>query len=171
MDFPDIMIDIETLGTEDHAAIVQIGAVRFDIYGTGVIGPDQFSCQIDWDSANFGKIEPDTLQWWLSQDAAVRNRVFRQEGAASLPAALRSLDGWVTRSGPVATIWSCPPNFDARACCAKRTSGVGCPTAFRSTRNATCAPCARCSAKGETSLSSSATSTTPWTTPATKRSG
>ena len=113
-DYPSIMLDIETLGTEDHAAIVQIGAVRFDIYSAGIIGPDQFSCQVDWDSANFGKIEPGTLQWWLTQDADVRNRVFHQGGAVSLPRALAGLDKWVSDGGQMISCWTCPPNFDAR---------------------------------------------------------
>lgn len=114
MNYSEIMLDLETLGTEDHAAVVQIGAVRFDIYGAGIIGPDQFTCQVDWDSDEFGTIEPDTLQWWLSQDAAVRNRVFRQEGAVSLGRALCLLDKWVSDGGPMVNCWTCPPNFDAR---------------------------------------------------------
>jgi hypothetical protein len=114
MDFPNIMIDIETLGTEDHAAILQIGAVRFDIYDAGIIGPDEFSCQVHWDSDTFGTIEPSTLQWWLQQDADVRSRVFRQGDAVSLPAALRSLDDWVMRGGQLHGVWACPPNFDLR---------------------------------------------------------
>ncbi len=114
MNYLNIMLDIETLGTEDGAAIIQVGAVRFDLYGSGAISPDTFSCHVHWDSVNFGKIEPDTLQWWLQQDADVRSRVFAQGDAIALRACLRSLDAWVTRGGELLTVWSCPPNFDLR---------------------------------------------------------
>lgn len=113
-EYNEIMLDVETLGTEDHAAIVQIGAVRFNLFDGKLSRDNEFSCQVHWDSANLGKIEPDTLRWWLEQDADVRARVFDQDEAVVLPACLRSLDAWVIRSGPLHSIWACPPSFDMR---------------------------------------------------------
>lgn len=112
MSTPDIMIDIETLGTGDHAAIVQIGAVRFNRL-TGAQG-ETFRSNIDWGCEHFGNIEPDTMRWWLEQGATVRAQVFSQLGSVSLARALALLDKWVADSGPVETIWACPPNFDHR---------------------------------------------------------
>lgn len=114
MHYPHIMIDIETLGTGDGAAIIQFGAVRFDLLGDGSMSPDTFSYNVAWDSDNFGTIEPGTLQWWLDQDPTVRKRVFAQGGAISLTATLRCLSTWLGKFGTYRTVWACPPSFDLR---------------------------------------------------------
>lgn len=106
-----IMIDIETLGTGDGAAIIQIGAVRFGKVG---LEPDDFTCQVDWNSSHFGNIEPNTLRWWLEQDPAAREAAFSQVGVMSLINCLNSLNSWIAAAGIFRHIWACPPNFDLR---------------------------------------------------------
>lgn len=106
-----IMLDLETLGTGDNAAIIQIGAVRF---GTAGLKPDNFARQVDWNAPHFGNIEPDTLQWWLEQDPVARTAVFSQANVRSLRDCLIDLDAWIAAQGPFRHIWACPPNFDLR---------------------------------------------------------
>lgn len=72
----NLMIDLETLGTKVNAPIVAVGACFFDP-DTGKIG-ETFDAAIDVaDALNYGKVEGDTLKWWLSQGDAARNKVVR----------------------------------------------------------------------------------------------
>ena len=63
----NLMIDLETLGTEDDAVILSIGACYFCIE-TGKIG-DTFHKAISIQSCINGKrsIEASTLLWWMNQ--------------------------------------------------------------------------------------------------------
>jgi len=63
----DIMIDLETFGTDPNAAIVQIGACEFD-RTTGDIGR-VFKCNITPSSSqSLGlTVDADTVLWWLKQ--------------------------------------------------------------------------------------------------------
>ncbi len=73
----DLMIDLETWGTNPGCVVVQIGACFFD-NRTGQIG-DTFSYNIDArDSVKQGfVIEVDTVLWWLNQDKAAQDAVHR----------------------------------------------------------------------------------------------
>jgi len=72
----DLMIDLETLGTQVNAPIVAVGACFFDIK-TGEIGKT-FDAAIDVSHAlRFGKMSGDTLKWWLSQGDEARQKVAR----------------------------------------------------------------------------------------------
>ncbi len=66
--FNDLMVDLETLSTENNAAILSIGAVYFDIK-TGDIGT-KFYVNIDLQSClDVGlEISGTTVEWWLNQD-------------------------------------------------------------------------------------------------------
>jgi hypothetical protein len=59
----DVMIDIETLGTGDHAAVFQIGAALFDESGV----KQTFLRDVHLDDPNLGKIDVSTVLWWLKQ--------------------------------------------------------------------------------------------------------
>ncbi len=72
----DLMIDLETLGTQVNAPIVAVGACFFDIK-TGEIGKT-FDATIDLTQAlRYGKMSGDTLKWWLSQGDEARQKVAR----------------------------------------------------------------------------------------------
>ena len=66
--YPDLMVDIETLGNGPTSLILQIGACYFD-RKTGDIGAD-FRQNIDInDSLDFGfKVDGPTIAFWLKQD-------------------------------------------------------------------------------------------------------
>mgnify|MGYP001212003498 CR=1 FL=1 len=68
----DVMIDLETMGVGNNAAIVSIAAVRFDIQ-TGKTY-EFFEVNVDLNSSlNKGfKVSGSTILWWLSQSAEAR---------------------------------------------------------------------------------------------------
>lgn len=63
----DIMVDIETFGTDSNAVIVSISAVKFDLV-TGQIG-EMFEYALDMKEQvkNGAIMDADTVMWWLSQ--------------------------------------------------------------------------------------------------------
>lgn len=121
MNLPHIMVDLETLGTGDHAPIIQIGAVRFD-WRASPDAPEgwvsspygEFRRNIKWRSSGFGTIDPDTMLWWLKQDERTRQQVFDQDVAVDLTTAIADFYAWVQEGGPVEGVWADSPSFDLR---------------------------------------------------------
>jgi hypothetical protein len=68
----DLMLDLETMGTSPNAAIVAIGAVKFDP-GTGELG-GRFYQVVDLASSVAAGcvIDPDTVLWWMRQSPEAR---------------------------------------------------------------------------------------------------
>lgn len=66
----DIMLDLETMGTSSNAAIISIGACKFDQWGVA----DKFQVFIDLDSAVLkgGKVDQETVNWWAKQSEEAR---------------------------------------------------------------------------------------------------
>ena len=86
----NIMFDLETLGLNDDAAILSIGAVKFDHnYIT-----DEFYVKISLESSLLANLSVDasTIKFWLSQPSAARNEAF--SGTEPLHMALLSLIHW-----------------------------------------------------------------------------
>jgi len=80
----NVMLDLETMGTGSTAAVVAIGAVKFDPYGKiGETGdPDDreytdFYMPVDLQSAiDLGsKVDGATVMWWLGQSDEARGRL------------------------------------------------------------------------------------------------
>ena len=74
-DLTDVMVDLETMGTEPGCPIVAIGAVLFNPK-TDEIG-DTFYSLIELESCiDAGmKVCADTIKWWFRQSDAVRGQV------------------------------------------------------------------------------------------------
>ena len=106
-----IMFDLETLGCGDDAPIIQIGACVFNVDTDTV--HDFYSRNIDWNSHHFGKIDIDTLMWWLRQDASVREDVFAQSDVLPLGAALVEFFDYLECHNGL-EIWSKGVDFDVR---------------------------------------------------------
>ena len=68
----DVMIDIETLGTDPGSVILSIGAVEFDLK-TGKTG-EEFYQWIDLESSsNKGfSVSAGTIKWWMMQNKKAR---------------------------------------------------------------------------------------------------
>jgi hypothetical protein len=101
-----LMLDIETLGTEPGCAILSIGAVAFDLEGTG----DTFSRSIDLESCQDAglDIDAETLEWWLGQNDDVREVL---TGGDDLETVLRDFATFYDQVDPD-EIWANAPTFD-----------------------------------------------------------
>ena len=96
----DIMIDIETLGTTPGCVVTSIGACTFSPTD-GTAGLQTFYDRIDIsDAVGAGLvIEPDTVIWWMGQDADSRAELTRTDGRSTLSDALDNLGEWFTEVG------------------------------------------------------------------------
>jgi len=103
----DIMLDLETMGTDCDAAIVQIGAVAFD-FNTGRTMPGVYLADVSMYScvAEGASITQDTVAWWAKQGGFTH---------ASPPVlvrqALQGLQSYVWAYQPK-RIWCQGPHFD-----------------------------------------------------------
>lgn len=107
MEYDHIMIDLETLAARPNAAIVSIGAVRFNwkdgIRDTFLVNIDAFTCK-----ALGLHIDKDTLDWWMQQPKEARK--LWQKDSKPLSEALDLFTEWYgNRNHP---IWCNGANFD-----------------------------------------------------------
>ena len=109
---PNIMLDLETMGTSSDAAIVAIGAVVF----VGNRLEEKFYATIDLKSSfdNGGVIAPDTVLWWLKQSDEARG-AFAKDGGTIINA-LDTFSAWVisvkNKYQDDAKIWGNGASFD-----------------------------------------------------------
>lgn len=91
----DIMIDLETLATVPDAAILTIGAVKFDPFGDDLKDPkcEKFYVKVDLDSCDrLGMIVSDaTVEWWSQQDKAAQDEAFSPDGRIDIADAMNQL--------------------------------------------------------------------------------
>ena len=85
-----VMIDLETLSSNSTAAIIQIGAVAFDLSS---IGPTYKSSIDIADALKHGEASASTIKWWMEQSDAARASAMT--GQESLVRALQGLNGFV----------------------------------------------------------------------------
>lgn len=119
MKLPHVMIDIETLGTATDAALVQLGAVRFDPFGnvdgtnSGAISqPDSaFRMQVHMNDPLIGHVDAPTVRWWLTQPERTQQKVFFDD-PKPLADVLDAFQAWVEAQGPVEGFWAKGSEFD-----------------------------------------------------------
>jgi hypothetical protein len=91
----DIMIDLETLATTPDAAILTIGAVRFDPFGYEEDDSkmESFYVRVDLDSCNeLGLfVDDNTIEWWASQSAEAQEEAFSPVDRVSISDAFQQL--------------------------------------------------------------------------------
>jgi len=99
-----VMVDIETLGLEPGAAILSIGAVRFDTDGVG----DTFYRNVSRESCEAAglSVDEDTLSWWQGQDAEAREVL---HGGENIHDVLFDFARWFDDAEE---IWANSPSFD-----------------------------------------------------------
>ena len=118
-----IMLDLETMGNGNNAAIVAIGAVEFDLPGRirehWEARPEKFYQKVDLESSvNAGmQIDTSTILWWLKQSDEARKSTF--EGVTvPLGSTLCSFSQWVTAIaradafGGDVSVWGNGATFD-----------------------------------------------------------
>lgn len=101
-----IMIDLETMSTSYHAAIIQIGACTLD-------GEKQFLCNVSLQSAiDAGlRVDGSTVEWWLTQSDAARASL--RDHRVPLADALSQFSTWVSNlHAPPTEVWAFPARFD-----------------------------------------------------------
>lgn len=112
MKVTDVMIDLETMGTQVDAAIISIGAVGIDLEAMEVTDRT-FYAQVSLRSNVLAgrKIDPDTLLWWLRQSDAARAAFRDNDKAISLSGALLAFTDWFGQFGDV-PVWGNGATFD-----------------------------------------------------------
>jgi hypothetical protein len=113
----DIMIDLETLATSTDAAILTIGAVKFDPFGSEIKEPamDSFYCKVDLDSCDeLGLVtNDDTIAWWANQSKEAQEAAFDPEGRIHIRDAFQQLYKFCWGAKRV---WSNGVGFDIIIC-------------------------------------------------------
>lgn len=101
------MIDLETLGLRYDAAIISIGAIRFNIATGEELG--SFHNNITYESAlKYGKAETETVKWWSQQSKAAKAGL---EDPVPRSAA-NVMNDFTTFLGTGCIVWGNPSVFD-----------------------------------------------------------
>lgn len=105
----DMMIDLETMGTQHNTVVLSIGAVFFDLE-KGILGPE-FYAILDRDNqlekgCTFTK---ETMQWW-SKQAPEAKAIFQKEGAD--PVTVLSTFTKFYKQHPKTAVWGNGSSFD-----------------------------------------------------------
>lgn len=89
------LIDLETMGHNSYAAIVAIGAVKFDPRANGYSTDDDFYMVVDLESSLAYGMVPDasTIKWWLAQSDEARKALLTED-AVDLGDALVEFQRW-----------------------------------------------------------------------------
>lgn len=104
-----IMVDLETLSTAPNAAIISIGACKFN-FKTGRIGPTFYGVIEINSTLNYGMhIDSDTVQWWARQSEEAR-KIFETRGE-TVYGVLKDFKRFVGNAN-VANIWGNGAAFD-----------------------------------------------------------
>ena len=113
----DIMIDLETLATSPDAAILTIGAVKFDPFGDDVNDPscDKFYVKVDLDSCDrIGLVTNDaTIEWWSQQSKEAQEEAFSPDNRIDIVDAMNQLYKFCWGAKRV---WSHGAAFDVVIC-------------------------------------------------------
>lgn len=124
----ELMVDLETLGTEESAPVISIGACLFNPYVQNTfegLMPYSFIANIDIEDAvkYSSGISAGTVKWWFNQSDAAIKRLVNGE-LTNLQDALRSLWRFATDRGsgeahiralPVPErVWAKSPDFDCK---------------------------------------------------------
>lgn len=107
--FNQLMIDIETMGTDSFAAIISIGALEFDI-NTGNTGRE-FYVNVDLQSSiNLGlQVSASTIMWWIAQGERARKSLSDNE-AIHIIRALEEFAAFCSQHNY--EVWANAPRFD-----------------------------------------------------------
>jgi DNA polymerase III alpha subunit (gram-positive type) len=106
--FPHIMIDLETSGLQpDHAHILQIAAVRFNLHER-TVDPNVFDMCLFPSPNRFW--EQDTADWWSQQKPEILTSIYaRMKDPKTVLIAFRN---WVLEGGSDPILWAKPLSFE-----------------------------------------------------------
>lgn len=106
----DCMVDLETMSVASNAAIIAIGAVKFNPAQKIIV--DRFYCRVDLQSCvDAGlKIDAGTIMWWLQQGDEARSQ-FKGK-LPSLKEALEGFTNWMVATPDGKSVWGNGATFD-----------------------------------------------------------
>lgn len=111
--WPDVMIDLETMGKRPSAPIIAIGACSFNLQ-TLTLG-ERFYVNVDLQSsvANGAVVDPGTVIWWMEQSDQARQGVLRGQ-RLHINVAMQQFTEWLHKQAPKkeVQVWGCSPAFD-----------------------------------------------------------
>lgn len=108
MNFDNVMLDLETMGTNNNAAIIAIGAVAFDFEGN--LGEEFYwTVWLDSSVKAGGVIDASTVLWWMQQSDEARKEF--AHGALDEKYVLEKLTDYLNRYDDV-KIWGNGASFD-----------------------------------------------------------
>lgn len=102
----NIMLDLETMSTSANAAIVSIGAVKFNHSEI----TDKFYTTIDLQSCikKGFEIDGNTIKWWMKQSDDARKEIYNK--GVEIKDALRDFRKWIGKEN--IQIWGNGADFD-----------------------------------------------------------
>jgi hypothetical protein len=109
--FLDVMVDLETTGTDPaHAAIIQIAAVRFDLETKDIDVNTMFDRTMWMAPGRFWS--EDTREWWGRQKAGVLSNI--QERSENPADVVRDFFAWAQEISFLAPVrlWAKPTSFE-----------------------------------------------------------
>ena len=104
------MIDLETLSTNPNATILTVGGVKFDPHTK--TEPSQgmyFRVDVDSQTKQGRDVMQETLDWWATQPADIRDEALGDEDRISLNDAIKTINKWCVG---VDVFWCQGPLFD-----------------------------------------------------------
>jgi exodeoxyribonuclease VIII len=107
------MLDIETMGTGSYAAMLSLGAVRFDPNGKSVDVTDSFYTAITLKSSMKAglRTDADTIEWWLDPKRVDARDAFLSRNKVDLDEALLGFSEWYGDDDNV-PVWGNGATFD-----------------------------------------------------------
>ena len=129
-----VMVDLETFGTGNDAAIVSIGAVKF-IPEHHFVG-ERFYVVVEPGSAVAygGVMDASTVLWWMGKERTEAREAMLAENRVDLPSALEGFAMWYGQD-PLVPVWGNGATFDniiLRS--AFKRAGIDCPWGYKADR-------------------------------------
>lgn len=112
----DLMIDLETLDTTPTAVVLSLGAVLFDPHSdaSGSTFYVEFTNFLEQQTDAGRTISPNTVLWWMKQDAAARDVFATKEVSQTRCTPLWGLSEFAdfVKQHNVRNVWAKDPDFD-----------------------------------------------------------
>lgn len=105
--FKRVMIDLETLGSAPGCVVLSVGAVRFDLAGSGEWFYGRMSIQSALDAGL--RVEAETLMWWFRHGEAALEH--SQNGGLPITQVLANFRKWLGKNGTF-EVWGNGASFD-----------------------------------------------------------
>lgn len=114
-----IVLDLETMGTKQDAAIIEIGMVIFNHTGqegtTNVIGQWSGAISLQTAMTHGGTVSPDTVEWWMDTERTEARNNWLTSTKMALHVALNGVAARIrdySAINPLPLIWGNGVNFD-----------------------------------------------------------